>query len=65
MRTADFISAVLRNPVHDALLCRLNELGLPDAWIVAGCLTQTAWPELKLHAPEAWHLDMTGEAGPR
>jgi hypothetical protein len=43
MRTADFISAVLRNPVHDALLCRLNELGLPDAWIVAGCLTQTAW----------------------
>jgi uncharacterized protein len=43
MRTADFVSAVLRNPVHDTLLGRLNELGLPDAWIVAGCLTQTAW----------------------
>lgn len=43
MRTADFVSAVLRNPVHDALLCRLNELGLTDAWIVAGCLTQTVW----------------------
>lgn len=43
MRTADFVSAVLRNPVHHALLGRLNELGLPDAWIVAGCLTQTAW----------------------
>ncbi|WP_089266820.1 hypothetical protein [Tardiphaga sp. OK246] len=65
MRTADFISAVLRNPVHDALFRRLNEVVLPDAWIVAGCLTQTAWPELKLQPPEVWHLDMTGEAGPR
>eukprot|EP01035_Chromulina_nebulosa_P044170 gene44170-59804_t len=43
MRTADFLSAVLRNPVHHALLGRMNELGLPAAWIVAGCLTQTAW----------------------
>lgn len=43
MRTTDFLSAVLRNPVHDALLNRLAELRLPDAWIVAGCLTQTAW----------------------
>lgn len=43
MRTADFIAAVLRNPVHDALLSRIAELRLPDAWIVAGCLTQTVW----------------------
>lgn len=43
MRPADFISAVLRNPVNAALLDQLETFGLPDCWIVAGCLTQTAW----------------------
>lgn len=43
MRRAEFRTAVLRNPVIDALLDTLGELDLPDAWIVAGCLCQTAW----------------------
>jgi hypothetical protein len=43
MRSEDFQAAVLRNPVNDALLDDLLNLGLPDAWIVAGCLVQTVW----------------------
>jgi len=43
MRAADFISAVMRNPVNAVLLGELGRLALPDCWIVAGCLTQTAW----------------------
>jgi hypothetical protein len=39
----EFLAAVLRNPIHGELLDDLAELRLPDAWIVAGCLTQTAW----------------------
>ncbi|QUS37971.1 nucleotidyltransferase family protein [Tardiphaga alba] len=46
MMAADFVAAALRNPVHDALLERISELQLPDAWIVAGCLTQTVWNAL-------------------
>jgi hypothetical protein len=34
---------VLRNPVNDALLNELSRIGLPDCWIVSGCLAQTAW----------------------
>jgi uncharacterized protein len=43
MRTEDFRAAVLRNPVNAALLDDLADLGLPDAWLVAGCLAQTVW----------------------
>jgi hypothetical protein len=43
MRSEDFHAAALRNPVHDALLDELIEFGLPDAWIVSGCLVQTVW----------------------
>jgi hypothetical protein len=39
----DFLAAVLRNPVNDALLDELMRLELPDAWLVSGCLTQTIW----------------------
>jgi hypothetical protein len=38
-----FLSAVLRNPAHDIIARALDELALPDAWIVSGCLVQTAW----------------------
>jgi len=38
-----FLTAVLRNPAHDIIARALDELALPDAWIVAGCLVQTAW----------------------
>jgi hypothetical protein len=38
-----FVTAVRRNPINAALLDRLPALGLPDAWLVAGCLVQTFW----------------------
>jgi len=43
MESDDFRTTVLRNPLHPALLDAIAALGLPDAWIVAGCLTQTVW----------------------
>jgi uncharacterized protein len=43
MNRADFIAAALRNPVNAIIMRELSELALPDAWIVAGCLTQTVW----------------------
>jgi hypothetical protein len=43
MRGEDFQTAALRNAVNDALLDDLTDLGLPDAWIVSGCLVQTVW----------------------
>jgi hypothetical protein len=38
-----FIAIVLRNPVNATIADALFELALPDAWIVSGCLVQTAW----------------------
>src|SRR5947209_15718628 len=38
-----FLTAVLRNPAHDIIARALDELALTDAWIVSGCLVQTAW----------------------
>jgi hypothetical protein len=38
-----FVSEALQNPHNAALLERLPLLGLPDAWLVAGCLFQTVW----------------------
>jgi hypothetical protein len=38
-----FLTAVLRNPAHDIIAGALDELALPDPWIVSGCLVQTAW----------------------
>lgn len=43
MRTDDFLNATLRNPIHQVLLDELTARALPDAWIVAGSLTQTVW----------------------
>ena len=41
--TRRFVSEALQNPHNAALLERLPFLGLPDAWLVAGCLFQTVW----------------------
>jgi uncharacterized protein len=41
-----FLDLVQRNPVNEAILRALVALGLPDAWLVAGCLTQTVWNAL-------------------
>jgi len=38
-----FVVQVLSNPANRAILQRLPALGLPDAWLVAGCLFQTVW----------------------
>jgi hypothetical protein len=43
MNQAEFLVAVLRNPVNAAIADELFHLALPDAWIVAGCLVQTVW----------------------
>ena len=38
-----FLALALRNPVNGAIADELFRLALPDAWIVSGCLVQTAW----------------------
>jgi len=44
---------VLQNPHNQRILRQLPTLGLPDAWLVAGCLFQTVWNVLSGHSPEA------------
>jgi uncharacterized protein len=39
----EFLAAALRNPVNETIVRELHDLALPDAWLVAGCLTQTVW----------------------
>jgi uncharacterized protein len=43
MDSEEFLAAALRNPVNAAISDELFRLGLPDAWIVSGCLVQTVW----------------------
>lgn len=43
MTEDEFVTAALKNPVNLAIAQMLREMALPDAWIVAGCLTQTVW----------------------
>ncbi len=39
----EFLAAALRNPVNEKIANELLRMALPDAWIVSGCLVQTAW----------------------
>ena len=48
-----FVSETLQNPHNAAILERLPLLGLPDAWLVAGCLFQTVWNLRSGFAPTA------------
>ncbi len=43
MNADDFIAIALRNPANHAVLDELLRLELQDAWLVSGCLVQTAW----------------------
>ena len=43
MDADEFLAAALRNPVNEIIADELFHLALPDAWIVSGCLVQTAW----------------------
>lgn len=40
---ATFLRDVSLNPANAAILGCWNELDLPNAWLVAGCLFQTVW----------------------
>jgi hypothetical protein len=48
----DFLAAAFRNPVNEAIADELFRLALPDAWIVSGCLVQTAWNVQTMRAPD-------------
>ncbi|QFI77241.1 nucleotidyltransferase family protein [Bradyrhizobium betae] len=37
------MTLALTNPVNASIVDELHRLALPDAWLVAGCLAQTAW----------------------
>jgi hypothetical protein len=52
MTKAEFLEAVLRNRFNRAILARLPELGLPDAWLVSGALFQTVWNVQTNRPPE-------------
>ncbi len=43
MTEAEFVAAVRTNPLISAILDRLPSLAAPDAWLTAGCLSQTVW----------------------
>ncbi|MGB8398517.1 nucleotidyltransferase family protein [Bradyrhizobium sp.] len=43
MNQHEFLTATLRNPANQIIADTLLRLALPDAWIVSGCLVQTAW----------------------
>ena len=43
MNQSDFLALALRNPVNKTIADKLFHLALDDAWIVSGCLVQTAW----------------------
>lgn len=48
-----FTADVLSNPNNACILERWDKLGLPDGWLVAGCLFQSVWNSLSGHAPDA------------
>lgn len=43
MDEQSFLAAALKNPANETIARALFELALPDAWLVSGCLVQTAW----------------------
>jgi hypothetical protein len=45
-----FLTAALRNPANEIIAEELHRLALPDAWLVSGCLVQTAWNVLTKRA---------------
>lgn len=43
MQSGEFIALVRRNTAVAAVLDRMPALQAPDAWLTAGCLSQTVW----------------------
>ena len=52
MTEAEFIAAILRNPINATILARLSQLHASDAWLVSGALFQTVWNVLTHRAPD-------------
>ena len=50
MNLDEFLATALRNPINEIIADELLHLALPDAWIVSGCLVQTAWNVLTTRA---------------
>lgn len=53
--TPAFFADIAANPANRAILGRWQRLGLPDAWLVAGCLFQTVW-NLRSSRPPAQNI---------
>jgi len=50
MNRYTFLATVRRNPINEIIADEIFRLALPDAWIVSGCLVQTAWNVLTKRA---------------
>jgi hypothetical protein len=50
MTRDEFPALILQNSVNAAIIDELDRLALPDAWLVSGCLVQTAWNVLTRRA---------------
>ncbi len=51
-RADELIGIALSNPANSAILRRLPDLGVPDPFLVAGCLFQAVWNRLSGWPPE-------------
>ena len=51
--SATFLREVSLNPANAAILARWQQLELPNAWLVAGCLFQTIWNLQSGRPPES------------
>lgn len=49
--TRTFLADIASNEANRAILARWTRLGLPNAWLVAGCLFQTVWNIKSLQHP--------------
>lgn len=54
-QAVDFLEEVRDNSINAALIDRLPALGLPDCWLVAGCLFETIW-NLRSGRPPTEHI---------
>ena len=59
-----FVREISENPVNALILARWEDLDLPNAWLVAGCLLQTVWnlqsgrpPELGIKDYDIFYFD--------
>jgi hypothetical protein len=52
-RAGELLDAALANPVNVEILRRLPELGVAQAYLVAGCLYQAVWNRVSGSAPGA------------